>query len=143
MGTINAVLFGLNVFSAPINTCGKAQDIDILGITDGTLNALACPAAEGSPQTVSFSMLIPNEASGLGSLGIMIGGLTTMVPERRAEILELGPRTLIAGTLATLSCGAVVGVLLVLLRAAVRQVALEPHFKWPAAAALVAILQEQ
>ncbi|MBK8762599.1 MAG: nucleoside:proton symporter [Sulfuritalea sp.] len=48
----------------------------------------------------------------LGSLGIMIGGLTTMVPERRVEILELGPRTLVAGTLATLSCGAVVGVLL-------------------------------
>ena len=48
----------------------------------------------------------------LGSLGIMIGGLTTMVPERRGEILELGPRTLVAGTLATLSCGAVVGVLL-------------------------------
>ena len=48
----------------------------------------------------------------LGSLGIMIGGLTTMAPERRAEILELGPRTLVAGTLATLSSGAVVGVLL-------------------------------
>jgi CNT family concentrative nucleoside transporter len=48
----------------------------------------------------------------LGSLGIMIGGLTTMVPERRAEILELGPRTLVAGTLATLSCGAVVGMLI-------------------------------
>jgi hypothetical protein len=43
-----------------------------MGITDGTLNALACPAAEGSPQTVSFSMLIPNEASGLGSLGIIV-----------------------------------------------------------------------
>jgi len=48
----------------------------------------------------------------LGSLGILIGGLTAMAPERRAEILELGPRTLIAGTLATLSCGAVVGVIL-------------------------------
>lgn len=47
----------------------------------------------------------------LGSLGIMIGGLTTMVPERRAELLDLGPRTLVAGTLATLSCGCVVGVL--------------------------------
>ena len=47
----------------------------------------------------------------LGSLGIMIGGLTTMVPARRAEILSLGPRTLVAGTLATLSCGCVVGVL--------------------------------
>jgi CNT family concentrative nucleoside transporter len=48
----------------------------------------------------------------LGSLGIMIGGITTMVPERRAEILDLGPRTIIAGTLATLSCGSVVGMLL-------------------------------
>jgi CNT family concentrative nucleoside transporter len=47
----------------------------------------------------------------LGSLGIMIGGIATMLPERRAEILELGPRTLVAGTLATLSCGCVVGVL--------------------------------
>jgi len=48
----------------------------------------------------------------LGSLGIMIGGIVTMLPERRAEILELGPRTLAAGTLATLSCGCVVGMLI-------------------------------
>jgi len=48
----------------------------------------------------------------LGSLGIMIGGLTTMAPERRSEIIALGPRTLVAGTLATLSCGCVVGMLL-------------------------------
>jgi CNT family concentrative nucleoside transporter len=48
----------------------------------------------------------------LGSLGIMIGGLTTMAPERRREIIELGPRTLVAGTLATLSCGCVVGILI-------------------------------
>lgn len=48
----------------------------------------------------------------LGSLGIMIGGLTTMVPERRAELLDLGPRTLVAGTLATLSCGCIAGILI-------------------------------
>lgn len=48
----------------------------------------------------------------LGSLGIMIGGLTTMAPERRREIIALGPRTLVAGTLATLSCGCVVGILI-------------------------------
>jgi len=47
----------------------------------------------------------------LGSLGILIGGLTTMLPERRQEIIALGPRTLVAGTLATLSCGCVVGIL--------------------------------
>ena len=45
------------------------------------------------------------------SLGIMLGGLVTMVPERRAELLILGPRTLVSGTLATCCTGAVVGVL--------------------------------
>ena len=47
----------------------------------------------------------------LGSLGIMIGGLTTMVPERRADIIALGSRTLVSGTLATLIAGSVVGML--------------------------------
>jgi CNT family concentrative nucleoside transporter len=46
-----------------------------------------------------------------GSLGIMIGGLGTMVPERRAEIIALGMRSIAAGTLATCMTGAVVGVL--------------------------------
>ena len=46
-----------------------------------------------------------------GSLGIMAGGLIAMAPERRAEILALGPRSLVAGTLATLMTGAVVGVI--------------------------------
>jgi len=46
-----------------------------------------------------------------GSLGIMIGGLGTMAPERRAEIVALGLRSIIAGTLATCLTGCVVGVL--------------------------------
>jgi CNT family concentrative nucleoside transporter len=37
-----------------------------------------------------------------GSLGIMLGGLCTMAPTRRAEIVQLGFRSLISGTLATL-----------------------------------------
>lgn len=47
----------------------------------------------------------------LGSLGIMIGGMATVAPTRRAEIVELGPRTIVSGTLATCLLGAVVGVL--------------------------------
>ncbi len=39
----------------------------------------------------------------------MIGGLATMVPERRAEIAGLGLRSLVSGTLATCLTGAVVG----------------------------------
>jgi CNT family concentrative nucleoside transporter len=46
-----------------------------------------------------------------GSLGIMIGGLSTLVPQRRAEIVGLGGKSIVAGTLATLCAGAVVGVL--------------------------------
>jgi len=46
----------------------------------------------------------------LGSLGILIGGLATIVPERRAEIAGLGMRSILTGTLATLSTGAVVGI---------------------------------
>lgn len=47
----------------------------------------------------------------LGSLGIMIGGLATMAPERREDIVALGAKTLISGTLATLIAGSVVGIL--------------------------------
>ena len=46
-----------------------------------------------------------------GSLGILIGGLSTMVPERRDEIVQLGLRSILAGTLATCCTGAVVGIL--------------------------------
>jgi CNT family concentrative nucleoside transporter len=46
-----------------------------------------------------------------GSLGIMIGGLGTMVPERREEIVALGIRSIAAGTLATCMTGAVIGML--------------------------------
>ncbi len=47
----------------------------------------------------------------LGSLGILIGGMVAMVPARRAEVVSLGARTLISGTLATLMTAAVVGAL--------------------------------
>ena len=46
-----------------------------------------------------------------GSLGIMIGGLATMEPERRDEIDSLGGKTIVSGTLATCIAGSVVGML--------------------------------
>ncbi len=46
-----------------------------------------------------------------GSLGIMIGGLATMAPERRDEIVSLGAKTIVSGTLATCVAGSVVGML--------------------------------
>jgi CNT family concentrative nucleoside transporter len=47
----------------------------------------------------------------LGSLGILLGGLTAMVPERREEIVALGFKSIVAGTFATCLTGAVIGIL--------------------------------
>ena len=45
------------------------------------------------------------------SLGILIAGIGAMVPERRAEIVGLGLRSIYAGTLAACMTGTVVGLL--------------------------------
>ena len=47
-----------------------------------------------------------------GSLGIMIGGLGTMAPERRAEVVDLGIKSIVAGTLATCLTSAAVALIL-------------------------------
>jgi CNT family concentrative nucleoside transporter len=46
-----------------------------------------------------------------GSLGIMIAGLSTMAPERRDDVLSLGLKSILSGTLATCLMAAIVGVL--------------------------------
>jgi CNT family concentrative nucleoside transporter len=46
-----------------------------------------------------------------GSLGIMIGGMSTMCPPRRAEIVSLGLKSILAGTLATCLTAATVGLI--------------------------------
>ena len=46
-----------------------------------------------------------------GSLGIMIGGLSTLCPERRPEIVSLGMKSIVAGTLATCLTAATVGLI--------------------------------
>jgi CNT family concentrative nucleoside transporter len=47
----------------------------------------------------------------LGSVGIMVAGMSAMAPERRAEIARLGLSAMLAGALACCMTGAVVGLL--------------------------------
>ena len=47
-----------------------------------------------------------------GSLGIMLGGLGTMCPERRSEVVALGLKSILAGTLATCLTAATVALLI-------------------------------
>jgi concentrative nucleoside transporter, CNT family len=46
-----------------------------------------------------------------GSLGIMIAGLATMAPDRRDDVVSLGIKSIVSGTLTTCLIGAFVGVL--------------------------------
>lgn len=46
-----------------------------------------------------------------GSLGIMIAGLATMAPDRRDDVVSLGIKSIVSGTLTTCLIGAIVGLL--------------------------------
>ena len=46
-----------------------------------------------------------------GSMGILVGGLGAMVPDRRREITALGLRSILSGTIATCMSGAIAGIL--------------------------------
>jgi CNT family concentrative nucleoside transporter len=75
--------------------------IDLAGLPGGTL----------SPRSSLMMTYALCGFANFGSLGIMIGGLATMAPERRDEIVALGGKTIVSGTLATCVAGSVVGIL--------------------------------
>jgi CNT family concentrative nucleoside transporter len=47
----------------------------------------------------------------LSSIGMQIGGIGMMVPERKQEIISLGFKAMIAGTIASCMSGAIIGIL--------------------------------
>jgi CNT family concentrative nucleoside transporter len=69
------------------------------------------PAEALSPRSRVIMLYCLCGFANFGSVGILIGGMATMVPERREEIVTLGMRSIVAGTLATLMVGAAVGIL--------------------------------
>ncbi len=75
------------------------------------LRLAALPAGTLSDRSALIMTYALCGFANFGSLGILIGGLATMVPERRDEVVALGLRSILAGTLATCCTGAVVGML--------------------------------
>ena len=76
------------------------------------LNFSSMPADAFSPRTRMILTYALCGFANFGSLGIMIGGLGAMVPERRHEIVRMGMRSILSGTLATCMSGAVAGALM-------------------------------
>lgn len=75
--------------------------IDLARLPEGTLSAR-------STLIMTYAMC---GFANFGSLGIMIGGMGAMAPERRDEIVGLGMKSIVGGTIATCMTGAVVGII--------------------------------
>jgi concentrative nucleoside transporter, CNT family len=72
--------------------------LQLAALPDGTLSA----------STVLVMTYALCGFANFGSLGILLGGLNTLVPERRGELLDIGPKTLVSGTIVACNTGAVV-----------------------------------
>lgn len=73
------------------------------------LEMAALPADDLTPHSRLVLTYALCSFANFGSVGILLGGLGAMVPERRAEIVALGPKALLAGNLACFMTGAVAG----------------------------------
>jgi CNT family concentrative nucleoside transporter len=68
------------------------------------------PAEALDPRSRLIMTYALSSFANFGSLGILIGGLGSLAPDRRDEVVALGLKALVAGTLATCMTGAVIGI---------------------------------
>jgi concentrative nucleoside transporter, CNT family len=75
------------------------------------LDLAALPAGALDPRSRLIMLYAMCGFANFGSLGIMIAGLSTMCPQKRDEVISLGLKSIVSGTLTTCLLGAIVGVL--------------------------------
>ncbi len=75
------------------------------------LNLGGLPAGALDPHARLIMVYAMCGFANFGSVGILIGGLGAMMPERRHEVVALGLRSLVSGTITTCISGAVAGLL--------------------------------
>ncbi|HEX4997101.1 MAG TPA: nucleoside transporter C-terminal domain-containing protein [Terriglobia bacterium] len=75
------------------------------------LQMAGLPEGALDPRSRMIMIYALTSFANFGSLGILIGGLGSLAPERRDEVVSLGMKALLAGTLATCMSGAVIGAL--------------------------------
>jgi len=75
------------------------------------LKLAALPAGALDPRSRLIMLYAMCGFANLGSVGIMIAGVGSLVPERRDEIVPLAMRALLSGTMASGMTGAIIGLL--------------------------------
>jgi CNT family concentrative nucleoside transporter len=98
-----------------------AQDCGLIGNLLGTrmaLNeviayiALGAQKAAISPRSFTIATFALCGFANLGSIGMQIGGIGALVPERRNDLAQLGVRAMLAGTMANLISASIAGMFL-------------------------------
>lgn len=74
------------------------------------MDMAALPPGTFSPRSILILTYALCGFANPGSVGIMLGGMGSMAPERRQEILSLGLRAALGGLLASCMTGAVIGI---------------------------------
>jgi CNT family concentrative nucleoside transporter len=98
-----------------------AKDCSLIGNLLGTrmaLNeviayiALGAQKAALSPRSFTIATFALCGFANLGSIGMQIGGIGALVPERRNDLAKLGVRAMLAGTMANLISASIAGMFL-------------------------------
>jgi concentrative nucleoside transporter, CNT family len=113
LGTVMApVCWLMGVPWSEAFTAGSLMGIKtVLNELIAYLELAKLPADALDPRSQLIMLYAMCGFANFGSLGIMIAGLTVMAPERRADIISLGGKSIVSGTLTTCLMGAIVGVL--------------------------------
>lgn len=113
MGAVMApVVWMIGVPWQEAHTAGSLMGIKVvLNELLAYIEMAKLPAAALSDQSRIILTYAMCSFANFGSLGILIGGLGALCPERRGEITTLGPKALLAGVLSSLMTGAIVGML--------------------------------
>jgi CNT family concentrative nucleoside transporter len=75
------------------------------------LHLAAMPAGTLDPRSTQIMVYALCGFANFGSVGILIGGMSAMIPERRDEVVSLALKALVAGTMASSLSGAMIGLL--------------------------------
>jgi CNT family concentrative nucleoside transporter len=112
-------LFALAFWPAAWLVGVDASDLDAAARLLGTKSVLnefvayidlaALPPEALSPHSRLILLYALCGFANFGSVGVLVGGVCAMAPERRHDIVALGLRAMLAGTLASLMGGAVIG----------------------------------
>ncbi len=105
-----AWLIGIPWHAAPVvgNLLGTRMVVNEL-IAFSNLGALKSSLDPRSFTIATFALC---GFANISSIGIQIGGIGALIPERRKELAQLGARAMLAGTMANLMSASIVGILL-------------------------------